>query len=60
MVAAAAFCGLKFGTAHMDAGVAAYGRRMRERMLKTVRNLIKLHEINELELKTAFMTPGLL
>ena len=44
----------------MDAGVAAYGRRMCERMLKTVRNLIKLHGINGLELESAFMTPGLL
>ena len=33
---------------------------MRECTVKTVRNLIKLHGINELELKSAFMTPGLL
>ena len=33
---------------------------MRARTVKTVRNLIKLHGINELELKSAFMTAGLL
>ena len=40
----------------MGTGAAAYERHT----LKTVRNFIKLHGINELELKTAFMTPGLL
>ena len=39
---------------------SVYERRMRERTVKTVRNLIKLHGINELELESAFMTPRLL
>jgi hypothetical protein len=38
----------------LDRGAEAFEKRLRERYLKTVKTLIKLHGINELELQTAF------
>ena len=45
---------LRYGAAYVDRGAKAYENRMRERTLRTVKNLIKSHDINELELKLAF------
>ncbi len=45
---------VRYGAAYVDNGAQAYEKRMRERALKAVRNLIKSHKINELELSTAF------
>jgi hypothetical protein len=44
---------IRYGAAYIDRGAEAFEARMRERTLRTVRNLIKTHKINELELKTA-------
>jgi len=46
---------VRYGAAYVDNGAQAYERRMRERALKAVRNLIKSHKINESELSTAFV-----
>lgn len=46
---------VRYGAAYVDNGAQAYEKRMRERALKAVRNLIKSHKINELELSTAFV-----
>lgn len=48
------FRAMRYGVAYVDNGAQAYEIRMRERTLKTVQNLIKAHQINELELKSAF------
>ena len=45
---------VRYGAAYVDNGAQAYEKRMRERALKAVRNLIKSHKINEFELSTAF------
>jgi len=45
---------VRYGAAYVDHGAQAYESRMRERALKAVRNLIKSHKINELELSAAF------
>ena len=47
---------IRYGVAHVERGAEAYEKRMRERSVRAVRNLIKLHGINELELKTVFAT----
>jgi transposase len=44
---------MRYGAAYIDRGAEAFEARMRERTLRTVRNLIKTHKINELELETA-------
>lgn len=45
---------IRYGVAHVERGAEAYEKRMRDRSVRTVRSLIKLHGINELELKTVF------
>ena len=45
---------IRYGSAFVEQGAQAYEKRMRERTLRTVRNLIKSHSLSELELKTAF------
>jgi transposase len=45
---------IRYGAAYVDRGAEGYEKRMRERTLRAVRNLIKIHQINELELKKAF------
>ena len=43
------------GSAAMLTGATkAYEKQMRERTIRAVRNLIKMHGINELELETTF------
>lgn len=46
---------VRYGVTYVDAGAQAYEAHIRERTLRTVRHLIKSHQINELELKTAFV-----
>jgi transposase len=45
--------GVRYGAAYVDRGAKAFEARMRERAIRTVRNLIKSNNINELELKEA-------
>jgi len=45
---------IRYGAAFVERGAQAYEKRMRDRTLRTVRNLIKSHSLSELELKTAF------
>lgn len=42
---------VRYGAAYVDHGAEAFEAKMRERTLRTVQNLIKVHKINELELK---------
>lgn len=42
--------GVRYGQAYVEQGAEAYEKRMRERTLRTVRNLVKIHKINILEL----------
>jgi transposase len=44
---------LRHGVAYVEKGAEHYESRMREKTLRTVRNLIKVHGINELELASA-------
>ena len=46
--------GVRHGAAYLDKGAEAFEKRLRERSLKTVKTLIKLHSINQLELQMAF------
>jgi len=46
--------GVRHGAAYLDKGAEAFEKRLRERSLKTVKTLIKLHGINQLELQMAF------
>ena len=46
--------GARFGADYLDKGAEAFDKRLRERTLKTVKTLVKLHNINELELQSAF------
>jgi transposase len=43
--------GVRYGQAYVERGAEAFEKRMREKTLKTIKNLIKTHEINGLELK---------
>lgn len=45
--------GVRYGQAYVEQGAAAYEERMRERTVRTVRNLVKIHNINVLELNMA-------
>ena len=47
---------VRHGAAYADNGAQAYEKRMRERAVRAVHKLIKSHNINELELSTAFAT----
>lgn len=49
------FRAVRYGVAYVDNGVQAYEMRTRERTLKAVQHLIKSHQINELELRSAFV-----
>ncbi len=42
--------GVRYGQAYVEQGAEAYERRMREKTVRTVRNLVKMHNINILEL----------
>jgi transposase len=44
---------LRFGTAYIDRGAEEFEKRMRERTLRTVRKLIKSHDIKEFELQAS-------
>ncbi len=46
---------MRYGKAYFDRGAEAFEARMRERTLRTVRNLIKANNINELELKSVLV-----
>lgn len=45
---------IRYGVAHVERGAEAYEQRMRERTIRAVRNLVKVHGISALELETAF------
>jgi len=45
--------GIKYGQAYVEQGAKAYEQRMRERTVRTVKNLVKIHNINILELNIA-------
>ena len=45
--------GVRYGSAYLDKGAEAFEARTREKAVKAVKNLIKTHGINELELKSA-------
>ena len=45
---------IRHSATYLDRGAEAYEKPMRERMLRTVRLLIKSHKINELELSVVF------
>jgi len=45
--------GGRYGTAYLDKGAEAFEARSREKAVRAVKNLIKTHGINELELKSA-------
>lgn len=45
--------GIKYGQAYVEQGAKAYEQRMRERTVRTVKNLVKIHNINMLELNMA-------
>jgi len=45
---------VRYGVAYIDRGAEAFETRMRQRTVKAVKNLIKQHEIKELELASAF------
>lgn len=46
---------IRYGANYLDRGAEAFEKRMRTKTLRTVRMLIKAHDIKELELKTAFI-----
>lgn len=43
---------IRHGVKHMNIGAEAFEWRLRERTLRTVKNLISTHEISETELKS--------
>jgi len=45
--------GVRYGAAYLDKGAEAFEARAREKAVRAVKNLIKTHGINELELKSA-------
>ena len=45
---------IRYGADYLDRGAEAFEKRMRTKTLRTVRMLIKAHDIKELELQTAF------
>lgn len=45
--------GIRYGAAYLDKGAEAFEARARNKAVKAVKNLIKAHGINELELKSA-------
>jgi hypothetical protein len=47
---------MRYGASYIDRGAEAFEARTRDRALRTVRKLIKTHQINELELKTVTTT----
>jgi len=46
--------GVRYGAAYLDKGAEAFEARAREKAVRAVKNIIKTHGINELELKQAF------
>ena len=46
--------GVRFGAAYLDKGAESFETRLRMRTLKTVKSLVKRHNISALELQTAF------
>jgi len=47
--------GVRYGKDYIDRGAEAYESRLRERTLKTIKKLIKSHNINSMELESAFV-----
>jgi transposase len=47
--------GVRYGVAYLDKGAEAFEARARDKALRTVKNLIKRHSINELELNPALV-----
>jgi transposase len=45
--------GIRYGVAYLDKGAEAFEARAREKAVRAVKNLIKAHCINEMELKSA-------
>lgn len=45
--------GVRYGVAYLDKGAEAFEARAREKAVRAVKNLIKAHCINEIELKSA-------
>ena len=45
--------GIRYGAAYLDKGAEAFEARARDKAVRAVKNLIKAHGINELELKSA-------
>lgn len=48
--------GVRYGAAYVDKGAEAFEKRQRERTLRTVKKLIKMHGINTSEIQTALAT----
>ena len=46
--------GVRFGAAYLDKGAESFETRLRMRTLKTVKSLVKRHNISALELQTVF------
>lgn len=48
--------GVRHGNAYLDEGAEAFEAKARTKAVRAVKNLIKMHNMNELELKTALAT----
>ena len=48
--------GVRYGKDFIDRGAEAYEAHLRKRTVKTIKNLIKSHNINRVELESAFAT----
>ena len=46
--------GVRYGKDYIDRGAEAYESRLRERTVKTIKKLIKSHNINSMELESVF------
>jgi len=47
------YCGVRFGAAYLDKGAEEFEKRLRARTLKTVKTLVRLHNISASELQSA-------
>jgi hypothetical protein len=48
--------GIRYGNSYLDKGAEAFEARARQKAVSAVKNLIKMHNMNELELKPALAT----
>jgi transposase len=48
--------GVRYGNSYLDKGAEAFEARARQKAVSAVKNLIKIHNMNELELKPALAT----